>query len=196
MANQSVSNERKKELEQMDPFQENLIKSMAYAKAHKKPILLAIAAVVIVVATFSGIMVSFERSENKASYLVAKAVDRYSKAEDPVKGYDAVKDDFQAVLSDYANTSSGKTALVKFAKICADAGEVDEAVQLYERALDAFDDRAGIQNFLLASLGHHYQQKNEPDKAKSYFIQIESGSSDLVKDEARFALAVDPTIDR
>ena len=30
MADQKVSNERKKELEQLDPFQENLLKIMGY----------------------------------------------------------------------------------------------------------------------------------------------------------------------
>ncbi len=192
MADQSVSNERKKELEQIDPFQETLIKALAYAGENKKPIFLILGAIVVVVVIFSGIMFSFKKSENTASDLVSKAVMKYSQAVkgfDPAKGFEAVKDDFEVVFSDYSNTSAGKIARIKFAKICFDAGKYDRAFDLYKEALDEFKNDSGMKNFLLSSLGHSSQAKNDLDKAKSYFLQIETGDSDLLKDDARFALA-------
>ena len=189
MAEQGVSNERRKELEQIDPFQENLLRTLVLLKENKKQFLLILGAIIGVIAIFSGIMFSFKKSENIASDLVAKAVITYGKANGPIKGFDATKDDFEAVFTDYSNTSAGRMGRVKFAKICFDAGEYDRAFGLYQESLEIFKDEAGMKNFLLASLGHVSQARNEVDKAKSYFLQIETGPSDLLKDEARFALA-------
>lgn len=190
MSNQRVSNERKKELEQLDPFQENLLKVMAYVQKNKKQLLLILGAVVVVAVIFSGIMVSFQRSENNASDLLAQAVEQYNQvAEDPVKGYEAVQDTFKTILDEYANTSAGKLARVKYAKICHDAAAYDQAYALYQEAYDMFKNQAGMQNFLLSSLGHVCLAKGDLEKAASYFSQIEKGADNLLKDEALFALA-------
>ena len=52
-----------------------------------------------------------------------------------------------------------------------------------------FGDQAGLRNFLLSSLGHVQLAKNDLAQAESYFVQIETGGSDLLRDEARFILA-------
>lgn len=194
MAGQGVSNERRKELEQMDPFQAALVKGLSYASEHKKKIGLVIGAVVIVCVVFSTIMYSFKRSEIQASKLSAKAVAQYAKLyaehKDPKKGYAAVQKDFQSVLDEYSNTSAGKMAMVSFAKICFDAGEYDRAYGLYAKALAAMGDDAGMENFLLSALGNLSRIKKDLKKAKSYYLRIEKGESELLKDEARFSLAL------
>lgn len=189
MAEQRVSNERKKELEQIDPFQASLLKAMAYLRENKKQLLWILGAIIVVCVTFSGIMLSFKKSENTASDRVAKASVQAAGIDDPKRRFEAVNKEFEAVLADYSNTSAGRMAKVKFAKICFDAGEYDKAFELYKDALEKFKGEAGMKNFLLASLGHASQAKNDLDKAKSYFLEIETGASALLKDEARFALA-------
>jgi len=190
MATQHVSNERKKELRQMDPVQRNLFKAMAFAGTYKKQLLLAAGAVVAVALVFAGIVTSFKRSENIASDRVARAVAQYhSLSDDPQAAYQAVKDDFQTVLADYSNTDAGRMALVRFAGICMEAGHLDEAEKWFEKALEEFGDQAGLRNFLLSSLGHVHLAKNDLEGAESYFTQIETGGSDLLKDEALFILA-------
>lgn len=189
MAEQGVSNERRKELEQIDPFQENLLKTLAYVKENQKQFLLILGGIILVIVIFSGIMFSFKNSERIASDLVARAVITYGKANDPVKGFAAVTADFDTVFAEYSNTSAGRMGKVRFAKICFDAGEYDRAFELYKEALEMFEDEAGMKNFLLASLGHVSQAKKDVDAAESYFLEIETGTSDLLKDEARFALA-------
>ena len=194
MADQGVSNERKRELEQMDPFQEAMVRGLSYASAHKKQIGMVIGALVVVFAIFSGIIYSFKQSEIKASALVAKATAEYAKVyakeQDLKTGFEAVKDDFTIIFEDYANTSAGRMALVSWAKICFDAGEYDLAFTSYTDALSALGDEAGMENFILSALGNLSRIKNEPEKAKSYYLRIENGSSGLLKDEARFALAM------
>ncbi len=194
MSDQGVSNERRRELEQMDPFQESLIKGLDYASKHKNQLILILGAVVVVCVVFSTIMFNFKRSELKASQMVAKAgavyAESISEDQDPQKGYEAVKDQFEAVFDEYANTSAGRMAQVTYAKICFDAKEYDKAYALYADALETLGNEAGMKNFLLSALGNLAQLKNEPEKAKAYYLRIEKGASTLLKDEARFALAL------
>ena len=189
MAEHRVSNERRKELEQIDPFQESLLKVMAYAKEHKKQIMAALGGIIAVIAIFVGILTSFQNSENKASEMVAQAVKEYANAQGPKEGFEAVKEDFLAVFQDYANTSAGRMARIKFAKICFDAGEYDTAFEMYNKAYDIFGKDPGLKNLLLAALGNVCQAKKDYQKARSYFSRIESSDSALSKDEALFALA-------
>jgi predicted negative regulator of RcsB-dependent stress response len=190
MAAQRVSNERKKELRQLDPLQRNILKAMDFARYYKKQLLYVAGAVMVVAIVFAGVLTSFKRSENNASDQVAKAMTVYRNlAEDPDAAYAAVKDDFQTVLTDYGNTDAGRMALVRFARICMEAGQYDEAEKWFEKAYDVYGGQAGIGNFLLSSLGHIQLAKNNPDAAEPYFMQIETGESDLLKDEARFILA-------
>jgi predicted negative regulator of RcsB-dependent stress response len=190
MATQQVSNERKKELRQMDPLQRNLFKAMAFAGTYKKQLLYAAGAAMVVGLVFAGIITSFNRSENIASERVARAVVQYHNlSDDPQAAYEAVKDDFQTVLTDYSNTDAGRMALVRFAGISMEAGQFDEAEKWFEKALEVFGDQADLRNFLLSSLGHVQLAKNNLDQAESYFMQIETGESDLLRDEARFILA-------
>ncbi len=190
MVSQHVSNERKKELRQMDPLQRNLFKAMAFAGTYRKQLLYVAGAVVVVALVFAGVVTSFKRSENTASETVARAVSQYqSLADDPETAYQAVKDDFQTVLTDYSNTDAGRMALVRFAGICMAAGQLDEAGKWFEKAYEVFGDQEDMHNFLLSSLGHVHLAKNDQDRAVSYFMKVETGPSDLLRDEARFILA-------
>jgi len=190
MADQKVSNERKKELEQLDPFQENLLKALAYGKEYKKQLILIASAFVLVAVVFLGVMYSFQKAENTAATLVSQALTRYADANDPDKGYLAVENNFQTIFADYANTNAGKQAKVKFAKICYEASKFDQSYKYYKESLKIFQNEALMENLLLASLGQVCLARKEFKEAKKYFSQIEKGETDLLKDEARYALAM------
>jgi len=190
MSEQRVSNERRKELEQLDPFQEKLLKIIDYVKEYKKQLILVAGAVILVIVVFSGIMYSFQKSENNAGILVSQALTKYAEANDPDKGYLETKNDFQIIFTDYTNTTAGKLAKVRFAKICYDASKFDQSFQYYKESLETFKNETLMENFLLASLGHVSLARKEFEDAKTYFLQIEKGKNDLLKDEAKFALAM------
>ncbi len=190
MADNKVSNERRRELEQLDPFQENLIKAMALITEYKKQLILIVGAFVLVIAIFSGIMYSFQKAENSAATKVTQALKTYTDANDPDKGYEQVSQDFEAIFKDYSNTTAGRIAKVQFAKICYEASKFDLSYKYYEDALNTFKNDAAMENFLLASLGHVSIARNDLEKAKSYFLKIENSTTDLLKDEAKFSLAL------
>ena len=191
--NQGVSNERKRELEEMDPFQRYIAKIWDWSSAHKKQLGICIGAVAGVVIIFSVIMFSFKQSEIKASELAASAYSKYetiyAKDRDAKKGYESVKGDFQTVLDEYANTSAGRMAHVTFGKICFDAKEYDKAFSMYSKALSSIGKKAEMQNFLLCSLGTISELKGDLEQAKDFFLRVEKSDSPLLKDNARFALA-------
>ena len=195
MAEQRVSNERKKELEQIDPFQESLLKAMAYAKEYKKQLILIAGAIVLVAVVFSGIMYNFQKAENTAALLVSQALNQYATINDPDKGYLETRDAFQNIFKEYANTIAGKLAKVKFAKICYDASKFDLSYQYYKESLEILKNDVQMENFLLASLGNVSLARKEFEEAEKYFLQIEQGKTDLLKDEAKFALAMLHEID-
>lgn len=194
MANQGVSNDRKKELAQMDPFQTGLVKFVEWANAHKKMLMISIGVLLGGVVVFSVIMFSFKQSEIKASELAANAYETYEKKytidQDARKAYDAVKDDFQTLFDEYPNTSAGRIGLINFGKICFDAKAYDQAFDLYSRALSTVGDKAGIKNFLLCAMGTICELKNDLEQGKAYYLRVENGASNLLKDDARFALAL------
>jgi len=190
MTEQKVSNERKKELEQIDPFQESMLKAMAYAKEYKKQLILIAGAIVVVAVVFSGIMYSFQKAESTAAVLVSQVLTKYAQINDPDKGYLEIKEDFKAIFADFSNTNAGKQAKVKFAKICYDASKFDQSYKYYKESLEIFKNESLMENFLLASLGHVCIAKNEFEEARNYFLQIEKGKTNLLKDEAEFVLAM------
>ena len=190
MAEQRVSNERKKELEQIDPFQESLLKAMAYAKEYKKQLILITGTIVLVAVVFSGIMYNFQKAENTAALLVSQTLTQYATINDPDKGYLETKDAFQNIFTEYANTIAGKLAKVKFAKICYDASKFDQSYQYYKESLEILKNEAQMENFLLASLGNVSLARKELKEAEKYFLQIEQGKTNLLKDEAKFTLAM------
>jgi len=185
-----ISRERKKELEQLDPFQENLLKAVAFVKEFKKQLILIGGAVVLVALVFSGIMYSFQKAENTADVMVVEALKKYARANDPEKGYLETETDFKTVFAEYANTSAGRLAKVKFAKICYEASKFDQSFQYYKESLQIFENDELMKNFILASLGHVCIARKEFDEAKGYFLEIEKGKTNLLKDEAAFSLAM------
>ena len=186
----NISRERKKELELPDPFQQNLLKALAFAKAFKKQLIIALALIVVSVLVFSGIIVSFKKAENTASHLVAEAMNKYTNETDPEKAFIEAEKDFSFIFKEYANTNAGKYGKMQFAKICYDASKLDKSYQYYKEALNEFKSYPLFTNFLLSSIAHVCVAKQNLEEAKEYFRQIESGKSNLLKDNALFNLAM------
>ncbi len=184
-----ISNARKRELEQPDPFLEALQKYANAATRYKKQIALVIGAVVAAAAVFSGTLYSIHRSEEKASEFLAQVLSRYSGA-DPVKGYETVKADVAEFISSYPNTAASAQARVRFAKIAFDAGKFEEAHGMYFAALDDFKSDPAMENLLFGSLGRTCLALGKTDEAETYFRKIIKTKTALLKGEALFNLGM------
>ncbi len=190
MANHNISRARKKELEQIDPFQEKLLRGLAFTRQYKKQLFLILGAFVLVVVIFSAVLYSFSSAEKKASLLVSQASSAYDGAQDPESGYNLVQKDFTDIFDQYGNTAAGKMALIAFARICYDASEFDQAFDYFNRALKAFEKDPAMKNLLLSSIGHTLISQGKTDEAARYFEQVSSADSKVLKDEAYFSLGL------
>lgn len=184
-----ISNARKKELEQPDPFLEALQKWVNVSTQYKKQVALVIGGVVAAIAIFSGTIYSIKRSEDKASEFLARAISKYSDA-DPVKGYETIKDDIAEFLSSYPNTAASAQARVRFASIAFKAGKFEQAHTMYLAALDDFKADHPMENLLLASLGHTCLALGKKDEAETCFRKIVKSETALLKAEALFNLGL------
>ena len=184
-----ISNARKKELEQPDPFLEALQGYANVYTKYRKQIAMGVCAVVAVVVVFSGTVYSIKRSEEKASGFLAQTLSMYSDV-DPVKGYETVKDDVAEFLESYPNTAAATQARVRFAEISFKASKFEEAHKMYLAALDDFKGDQVMENLLLASLGRTCQAMERHDEAETWFRKIADGKSSLLKGEALFNLGV------
>ncbi|MEA1968432.1 MAG: tetratricopeptide repeat protein [Thermodesulfobacteriota bacterium] len=184
-----ISHARKKELEQPDPFLESIHNGINKAVKYKKQLIWISCAVVAVIVIFTGTVYSIRTAGNNASALLTDALERYSD-KDPVKGYDAVKDDFKTIMDEYSNTAAGRVAMIRFAEICYKASKLDQAYEMYQTALDEFSSDPVMNNLLLASLGHTCQAQKRYKEALKYFKKIVKGKSSFLKDEALFNMGI------
>ncbi len=189
MAERGVSNERKKELEQLDPFQENLLKAVAAAKKYKKPLLLGLAALVIAVGAFWAALASFHNAQENAANLLAKAGTVYAGTKDAKAGYDAVKEDFQHIFEEYANTPAGKMARIRFAGIACSAGHYNTAYEMYAAAYEDYKDDPLLKEMLLLSLGNVCVARKDYEKAMDFFDDARGYKGGIWKEQALFMAA-------
>ncbi|MBF0232420.1 MAG: tetratricopeptide repeat protein [Desulfamplus sp.] len=184
-----VSNARKKELEQPDPFLESMYRTLENAKKLKKQLLWGGGVIASIICIVFITVYTIRSAETTASTMLSDALKVYD-SQKPAEGYDAVKDKFATLLSEYPNTSSGRIGKVRFGEICYAAAQYDIAYDNYISALDDFKTDPVIKNVILSSLGHTCQALKKYDEAEKYFKQITDGDIELMKDDALFNLGI------
>jgi len=146
---------------------------------------------ILLVILFSGIRYVSIQSEKKAFALMESGWTGYQAAlqsQEPQKAYAQAKADFQSLLKKYSGKNGGKLARVLFAGICHNAGEYDQAIDLYQRALNDFDDANPLKYFVLSGLASSYDAKKDLPNALACLETIVSSADAILKDEAYFNL--------
>ncbi len=184
-----ISNQRKKELEQPDPFLESLYKGVEAAKQYKKQLILASGVLFAIICIVSGTMYMIRSSEVKASEMLAKAMERYGALE-PAEGYVAAKPQLDALLEAYPNTASGRLAIIRLGEICYAAEKYDEAYALYTAALDEYKKDPVVRELLLFSLGHTCQALQKNEEAIRHFSALANNEEAFMKRDAQFQLGM------
>jgi TolA-binding protein len=132
------------------------------------------------------------RNENKASILVEAAAAKYSaalKATNPKAAYQRVEPDFSYIFKEYGSKKAAQTARIVYGDICYKAGDADQAISMYTRALDDFGQSPALKPLLLSGLGHAYMLKKEYPQAIRYFNMIVADREMTLKSDALFNLA-------
>lgn len=184
-----ISNARKKELEQPDPFLEFLYHWLDRANAYRKQLIWAGCALLAVIVIASGTVYTIRSSDSKASALLASAL-KTDEGQTAKEGFAAARPALETLTTSYPNTSAGRMGRIHFAKMAYDAGEFETAKSLYQDALAEFGDDPVLGNTLHLALGHTCRMLGQAGEAETHFKAVADGSSDYMKDEALFNLGL------
>ncbi len=191
MVRKRVSRSRKRQLEQPDEFITFSRRLIEFATEHKVQILWALSVLGVLIIAIAGIRYFSNKAENKAFALLGQSMLKYETAiknKASEEAYLEAKKDFQMILEKYSGKEGGKLARVIYANICYQAGDFDEAILLYNKALQDFENNQFFKNLILSSLGYSFEGKKDYKNAAKYFEMIATGPDSIMKDEAFFNL--------
>lgn len=192
MAREKREKETRKELlEEPDPVTVYLHRIAAFFFEYRKPIITGVVALLVVIAGTSGYFYYRSQQESAASVLFAGAMDRYAEAvaENGSPGeFEAVKNEFSRILEEYGNTEVARLATVQYASAALRAGETDEAIRYYERAVSRLPSRHRFRETAVMGLAYAYEEKGDYDSAIRYFEMIADNPAAASRDQALFRL--------
>ena len=186
-----VKKTRKELLKEPDEFITTTGKIIKWSVKHQTHLTYGLIAVVVVALGISTYRFFSARAETQAALLLQQAMVKYENLQadkQPAEVYAAVSGDFQAILEKYGNKKNGKMARLRFANISYEAGELKQALVLYEKALPQFELFPLLQNQILSNLAMTNFQLGEDAAAVSYFEKIVANQTAVNKDEALFHL--------
>lgn len=181
---------RKELIEEPDPFLVFVGNMLEFVKKYQTQIMASIGAVVAVAIVITGVVYYKNQSENRAAMMLGKAISKYNaikKDESSFIAYEDVKKDFKNITDKYGSTGAGKAALMQYADVCYLTKNYDEAIKIYNQALDALG-KTEFRTMILSGLAYSYEGKEDYAQAAKYFEMIVSGDTAVAKDQALFNL--------
>ncbi|MBU1053257.1 MAG: tetratricopeptide repeat protein [Proteobacteria bacterium] len=158
---------------------------------YQTQVLCAIGAVVLIAIAFSGYGYFHRKSESKAFSMLQNNLRQYTvslKKHGPQKALGEVNAGFNDIIDKYSGNIGGKVARLEFANICYKAGDIDKAIDSYDKALIDFSNNRFVKCQILNNLGYSYEEKKDLKSAVNYFEKIIAEPGNLLKDEAYFNL--------
>lgn len=192
MAQKRVSRSRKRDLEQPDRFANFTHNLLQFATKHKVCLSTALGLIITLSIAIAGWLYFANKAEEKALSLLAQSQNKYQaiiENSTPDLAYLDVANDFKLIMQKYSGKMGGKLAQFIFANICYQAGDYDQAIELYNQSLSDFGDNPFIKNLILSNLGYSHEAKIEYKPAAKYFEMLVSAPDYSMKDEALFNLA-------
>jgi tetratricopeptide (TPR) repeat protein len=186
-----VKKTRKELLKEPDEFITLTGKLIRFATDHKTKLTYGLGIILAMAIIIYGMRFFSMRAENKAAALLDQSMTEYSSLQankKPEEVYTAVSGSFQNILKKYGTKNNGKLARLIYANICYDAGNYQQAIDLYNTSLRDFANHPMIHHQVLSSLGYAHEQKQDYATAVSYFEKISSAPEQILRDEALFHL--------
>jgi tetratricopeptide (TPR) repeat protein len=185
---------RKELLKEPDQFITFSGKMIAFGQRHRRPLTYAVVAVACLLVVFTAVRYWTARAENRAfalldQYTAQYQAQRAATENSSEEAREAVREGFETLIADYGNRVGGKLARIRYGDICYQAGRVDEAIALYERALTDFDDAPFYRALILNSLGYAHADQQDWEKATGYLTRVVAMPEAPLRDKALFVLA-------
>lgn len=191
MARSKISRKRLKTLKEPDEFMTFTGQLVQFGITYQKQLIGGFTAFFIVLIIFSAVKYFSVQNEAEASLLLSKAQEKYQKtlsSEGPEDALTEVEKDFNKILDDFSGKMAGRQARLIFANMNYDAKKVDQSIALYEASLEDWDNKPSIKNLVLNALGYAYEEKNDFEKAVTYYEKVRQGDEYIGKADALYNL--------
>ncbi|MBA4368331.1 MAG: hypothetical protein C0403_11930 [Desulfobacterium sp.] len=184
-----VSLSRKKELEEPDEVTENLRKVFAFILKYRVRIGIGVCVFFLLILGAATVQYFSHLSENKASSILDKGITKYNAMHNdktPTEICDLIESDFKIIITQYPRTVAGKFAMLQLANVYYSADKYNDAIALYEKAIESFEGSVLFENLIQMGLGLCHEAKGEHKKAIAYFEKVISDPDRLMLDQALF----------
>jgi tetratricopeptide (TPR) repeat protein len=181
---------RKELLKEPDEFMTFTGKLIQFVRTYQQYILYGTGALILTVLVVSGLRYYRGWQEGKAYASLEKAISAYTATGAEGKNLPDAKQNFQAVIDEYAGYNGGKIARVMYANICYELGDFDSAIEAYQKALEDYAGQPSLKTFIQSSIGYSYQGKQNFQAAADQFEAMVSDPVVYMKDEALYNLGI------
>ncbi len=184
-----VSLSRKKELEEPDEVTENLRKVFSFILKYRVRIGIGVCVFFLLILGAVAVQYFSHLSENKASSLLDQGITKYNEMRNdkkPAEICDLIESDFKIIITQYPRTVAGKFAMLQLANVYYSADKYNDAIALYEKAIESFEGNVLFENLIQMGLGLCHEAKGERQKAIAYFEKVISDPNSLMLDQALF----------
>ena len=179
-----VSLERKKELEKPDAILEFLQRASLWVSLHKRETAVAAGAFLGVVLLVSGLTYFSARSEKIAFEQLTQISRQKSDGADKAELAEA----YRQLNKKRGGTVAGEIAGLKYADACYNAGDYENAITAYQKALSDFKGNDFLEIMALNGLAYTYEAAGDYGRAITTFKQIVDNPHAPIKDKALFNL--------
>ena len=182
---------RKQLLKEPDEFLTFSAKAIRFGAEHRKPISYASIALVVVVLAVALLHYFSNLSQREAYAVFEQGLDQYmgqASGDQSHHFQERAKAAFAELLRRYPSTRAAELSLPLYADISYADGAYDEAIKLYQRALEFLSEDDILQRLIWNGLAYAYEGKKDYNTAAQYFKKITDAEGIFLKADAYFNL--------
>ncbi|KPK25662.1 MAG: hypothetical protein AMK69_13760 [Nitrospira bacterium SG8_3] len=182
---------RKQLLKEPDEFLTFSAKAIRFGAENRKPISYALIALIVVVLAVALFHYFSNLSERKAYAVFEQGLVHYmgqASGEQSPHFQERAKGAFAELLRRYPSTRAAELSLPLYADISYADGNYDEAIKLYQRALEVLSGDDTLQRLIWNDLAYAYEGKKDYNTAAQYFKKITDSEGTFLKADAYFNL--------
>lgn len=182
---------RKKLLKEPDEFQTFSARAIRFVVDNQRPVFGILIGVVVVVLAFAGFRYFSNLSERKAyamfeqgrmHYMAENSQDKKTPAQEKAA------EQFEKVITKYPSTDAARFSLLVYADMSYHNGDYQRAIELYQKAFDAFSGEGSIQKLIWNGLAYAYEAQKDYKAAAEYFQRITETQDKFIKGDACYNL--------
>ncbi|OGP67361.1 MAG: hypothetical protein A2W27_04975 [Deltaproteobacteria bacterium RBG_16_44_11] len=168
----------KKELREPDFFQSSIQKITDYISENTTRFYSILATSILAIVIAIGIYLYWNDYQTSATQIYAKAQISMLRNQQNPEGVSDIMIVFKELIDKYPHSWSARMAYYHMGNVYYNSGEVDNAIDSYNKFLSsARSDDAGIKFLALTSLGYCFEAKKDFKAALNYFEQAQKSNN-------------------